>query len=460
MGIETPDKLESTSLASESQHLDPLALLAESSAIFGKSANSVLSLPGMEITGDASEKVRLVGEPKLPTEPGRAGDNTTSKKAEAGEKNEFSMGSTPEREKLLNSIEKANDIPQKEKMEMIRDIKALEARAVRDFVSRQEILGVYENVSRLLDAKGNEPVTRSNRIVLAEQVLDQSAHPMSIDQGYHQTCNVTTIEARMYSKYPSKAAELVADVALTGKFETSNPRDNDVVLDKASLRPDKEASTNPPKDGERSYASQVFQLTAANIFWQGRSFDNDHNPVRKGDLRYVQIEPVKSIPGDTGERVRNARGETITSREDGKNVKIMAPDLSLNSLIVISNEISGRDEEKFILSNAGVTGPEEYKAGMFHNAKELAKMLTDQKNQYPLILAVHTYHDPFWKDSGHGDRGGAGGEEGGWHVINITGFNEKTGEVQISNQWGDRTDKKVALSTLYKATFGPPKSGK
>ncbi len=458
MGIETPDKLESKSLTAESQHLDPLALLSESSVIFGKAANSVLSLPGMEITGDTSEKVRCFGEPKLPAEPDRAGDNTTSKKAEAGEKNEFSMGSTPEREKLLNSIEKANDIPQKEKTEMIRDIQALEARAVRDFVPRQEILGVYENVSRLLDAKGNEPVTRSNRIVLAEQVLDQSAHPMSIDQGYHKTCNVTTIEARMYSKYPSKAAELVADVALTGKFETSNPRDNDVVLDKASLRPDKEASANPPKDGNRSYASQVFQLTAANIFWQGRSFDNDHNPVRKGDLRYVQIEPVKSISGDTGERVRNARGETITSQEDG--AKIMAPDLSLNALIMISNEISGKKEEKFILSNARAAGADEYYAGMFGNENELAKMITDQKNQYPLILAVHTYHDPFWKDSGHGDRGGAGGEQGGWHVINITGFNQKTGEVQISNQWGDKTDKKVSLSTLYKATFGPPESTK
>jgi hypothetical protein len=456
MGIDKPDKINEGSQELESKSIDPLALLKESFKELGKAASA--ALPQMTIDDGRVHQNPAVGELARPTETPRPGDPPRAangdKSERAADKMEFSMGSTPQRENLLNSIMNANDISAKEKNEMIRDIKALESRAVRDFVPRQEVLGVYENVSRLLDAKGNQPVSRENRIVLAEQVLEQAAHPMGIDQGQHLTCNVTTVEARIYSKYPSKAAALVADVALTGKFETENPRDNDVVLDRSSLKPDKEAANNPPKDGERSYASQIFQMTAANIHWQRRLFDPNGVGVARGELRYVQIEPINSE--DTGERVRNSKGETLKIRdEDGKESKITEPFLDVGDLVSISNEITRKTETNFALANSAECF-DCYVHG-FKTEQEFAKVLKDEKSQYPLILMVHTYNEPFWKDSGHGGKGGAGGDMGGWHVVNVNSYNEKTGEVQISNQWGDKTDKKVSLSTLYKATFGPPK---
>ena len=441
--------------SSEERSLDPISLLKESTETFSKVASGIL--PELSIS-DRSVSLNgpAVGEMAKPGDLPRPGDNTAKPNAEKSERQsdklEFSMGTTPQREKLLNAIQNASDIPAKEKNEMIRDIKALEARAARDFIPRQEILGVYENVSRLLEAKGNQPVTRENRVVLAEQILEQVAHPMSIDQGQHQTCNVTTVEARIYAKYPSKAAALVTDVALTGKFVTENTRDNDVVLDRSCLRPDKEAANNPPKDGDRSYASQIFQMTAANIHWQRRMYDPNGVGVARGDLRYVQVQPINDQ--DTGERVRKPNGETVKIRDkDGNETKIMEPFLGMGDLVSISNEITRKRESNFAIANSAEN--RESLVGGFTTEQSFAEILRSEKSQYPVILMVHTYNEPFWKDSGHGDKGGAGGDMGGWHVVNVTGFNERTGEVQISNQWGDRTDKKVPLSTLYKATFGP-----
>lgn len=446
----------------DSLQVDRIDLLGDRSNKGSSLAKNDVSLPGLAIDG-ADERTRSVrtGDAVRPSDapcPGDPAQNKSEKSEAKAEKElKFSMGTTPEREKLLGVIQNSSDISDKEKNEMIRDMKGFESRAARDGLSKSEVLGVYSNVSRLLEAKGNQPLTRENRVVLAEQVLDQAAHPMSIDQGYHMTCNVTTIECRTYAKYPSSAAKLVTDVALTGVFETRNPRDNDVRLDRESLRPDREAQLNPPRDGSRSYASQIFQLTAANIAWQRRSFDPNGNTVARGDLKYVQVSPINRE--DTGERVRNANGETIRIKdEDGKVSKITDPSLDAGALVSINKEITRRDEENFIIQNHAAGG-EPFVAGI-GSENDLAEVLVKEKAQYPLIVVVHTYHDPFWKDSGGGVKGGAGGEQGGWHVVNVTGYNAQTGDVTVSNQWGDRTDKKVSLSTLYKATMPPPEPAK
>lgn len=368
------------------------------------------------------------------------------------EKSPFSMGETTERSQLIKSIESNASLSDSQRRAMIGDIKALEKRAVRDHISREEILGTYRNVSRLMEAKDQHIIGYSNRVLLSQEVLKQAAHPMSIDQGQHSTCNVATVEARIYSRCPSKAAELVADVALTGKYKTS---DGQVSIDKNSLIPDPESRNFPVRDGDRSYASQVFQLTAANIYWQQRTRDLSGNLIPKGELRYVQIPPLKSLPGDTGERIRDSKGQTLSvTEQNGSKSKILEPYLGLSNLVQISNEIGKKEETGFIIQNKD--NGSERNVAEFATKAEFGRMLSGSKEKYPIIMMVHTYHEPFWKDSGHGARQGSGGDNGGWHVVNITGFDEKRGEVQISNQWGSKSDKKVSLDALYKASFGPP----
>lgn len=43
-------------------------------------------------------------------------------------------------------------------------------------------------------------------------------HPRTVDQGGNGTCNVTTLEVRNYAKNPEKNAQLLADIAINGKF--------------------------------------------------------------------------------------------------------------------------------------------------------------------------------------------------------------------------------------------------
>ena len=373
-------------------------------------------------------------------------------RAEKSVEQKFSMGTTPEREHLLNAIEKSKDIPENEKKAMIKDMADFERRAARDYVSRDEVLGVYNAASRLLDAPNtkNDHVSRHDRTVLAEQVIQQAAHPMSIDQGFHETCNVTVVEARIYAKYPSKAAELVADVALGGDYKLASGQH--IKIDDTSLKPDAEAKNNPVRDGDRSYASQVFQITAANIHWQQQTRDLNGDRVKMGDLRYVQGKIFNGVEGDTGERVKNfssAEGRTIS----GKDGKLLDPHLGSDEIHRISNEITRKGEKDFILRSGMLQSLD---ATNIQTQEQLEDKLKNMGNKAPLIIQVHTGAEPFYTDSGDGKAGGSGG----WHVVNVLKYDARTHEVTMSNQWGDKFDHKLTLEQLYKAMLDPEQKKK
>ena len=40
---------------------------------------------------------------------------------------------------------------------------------------------------------------------------------------------------------------------------------------------------------------------------------------------------------------------------------------------------------------------------------------------------------------------------GSWHVISITGYDARTGNFQISNQWGSGSDRQVSSTDLFNA---------
>src|SRR5258706_14041011 len=90
--------------------------------------------------------------------------------------------------------------------------------------SRNKKKKSYDSIDRLLEAKDNPavPLTEADRVRVAKQVMSQEATPTSIDQGRHNTCNVTTVEERTYTRNPSEAAKLVEQVATTGAYETKD----------------------------------------------------------------------------------------------------------------------------------------------------------------------------------------------------------------------------------------------
>lgn len=142
--------------------------------------------------------------------------------------------------------------------------------------AQKEMAKTYREISRLLEAPDNPnlPMIKDrDRVMLAEQVMHQAADPKDVSQGEYNTCNVTTIESRTYTRSPSEAARLVADVATKGEY-TSNGKPPVTVKVPDDINPgslekhgqSKDAHT--PGTNHRSFAGQVFEVAAVNIHYK------------------------------------------------------------------------------------------------------------------------------------------------------------------------------------------------
>ena len=106
------------------------------------------------------------------------------------------------------------------------------------------------------DSSNPDLPNAADRVHIAEQIMSHAADPQLIDQGGHYTCAVAALESQMFTRNPSQAARMIADVATEGAFETASGKT--VRPDSSLLKPDSEAQEHPTPDRSRSYASQLF----------------------------------------------------------------------------------------------------------------------------------------------------------------------------------------------------------
>ncbi|MBZ0185679.1 MAG: hypothetical protein K8F91_05450 [Candidatus Obscuribacterales bacterium] len=328
---------------------------------------------------------------------------------------------------------------------MLSNMDTFEKRARDSRLTEGQINKTYEHLTRLLNYGQGATLPVNERVKIAQQIIANAAKPTGIDQGHHGTCNVNVVESRVYTNDPEKAAGLVVDIATTGSFRTKDG--TAITPTMRSLTADDEARSNPPSDGKRSYASQIFQLTAANIKWQRTIVTPDRQISSRGKITYEQIPNKRSrLTGDTGERVLDYNASPPRETTNYKQ----GPALSVSDLPDIANQITGKNDTGFVIEN-------KINAGRFtehvSSPAELEKAIVEaEKNgQFPLLIRVHTGNDPFLTDSG----GGYSRQRGVWHVVSITAYNKTTRKATIDNQWGSRSDKSVALEKLYKATMEP-----
>lgn len=117
-----------------------------------------------------------------------------------------------------------------------------------------------DSVSRLLEAESGK-VNQEQRILAARSILYNAAHPETISQ---ITCGAGALEHKLYSTNPSNPAEMTVSVALQGNW---TGKDGKTISFPAEGLPP--VSTEfPPSDGQCSYASQLFQITAVNDIGQ------------------------------------------------------------------------------------------------------------------------------------------------------------------------------------------------
>ncbi len=367
-----------------------------------------------------------------------------------------------ERQKLWDlSREKITDPEKRSKYDA--DMLRFEERAAKQDppLAGSEIAKVYKEQERLLTATGDTPLTQDDRLKIAEQSMSQCASPKSIDQGQHATCNMTTVESTLYTRSPSDAMKVVADIALTGEYTAKDG--SNVKVDPTAA--DTEAKNNPPLDGQRSQASQIFQVAAVNLYYQKNSLlymdgDNNLQVALPGNIEFKELpqKPGAIPPVASGDRlIDHSTTPPVTIMQNWKDgVPLTSPNLDDRALVDVPNMITGR-KDAVLLENEHGTFRDHTGAVVFKSEEEMVADLTKAKDgkKFPVILAVHAGQEPFLHDSGNGAAGGSGG----WHVVTVTDFDEATGKVQLDNQWGSAADhqgdKAVSAHDLFRATHAP-----
>lgn len=343
---------------------------------------------------------------------------------------------------------------------------AFEGRAREVGLSADEKARTFHQVRRLMTAEEGAFLTPMERSKLAEQIFNQASNPSVVSQGYNNTCNVATVEHRLFSRKPSEAARLIADVVISGKYVTTDGVTVDLARIPGVLKPDSEArmlssqfspdGSDLKVDGRRTYASQIFETTAVNLKY-ARTEEFKVNP---GEIVVYEKPSTPVTSKGTGEELvkYSVNSDGLIEREIVKT----SPHIYSHELTDLYKQISGTSENHFVIRSSSRSGPlsdSTYGVNNVHDLRRAIESLDSQGGK-PGILQVHTGNEPFFTDSGAGAAGGSGG----WHVVNVHGIRRDASSgklvVDVTNQWGDDANhmgsRAIPLEELYRSTMEPP----
>jgi hypothetical protein len=299
------------------------------------------------------------------------------------------------------------------------------------------------------------------RVSLAEGLIYHAAHPSRVDQGNFNTCNVSTLAERVFTRHPSIAAEMAVTTAIKGEWVNPGDGARQVIkIDRESLKPAEFGADNvPPVDGHRSFDIQLLNVVMINDYWQ-------HEVPPK---KYIQTKPSKIRDEITGKTIQDY-GEHLYDW-DAKHDKCLAPvtrtvETSHGEIQVPcrSPHMTGQaiaeegacltNESHFVIINSPPkidrrTG-QPIDDGMVHvtSPDMLRKALIEMKAQgrFPAVITVDAHSAIFERTSDSKFDPHSG------HVVSIRDYDDSNGRTTISNQWGSKFDIKVNLSDLYDAS--------
>ncbi len=297
-----------------------------------------------------------------------------------------------------------------------------------------QVIETYKQIERLLRNGATDDLSQSQLNDIASQILSNAANPSTVDQGNHPTCNVSTVESCVYTFEPATAAKLVTDVALTGQFISK-----DGITVSINERPHDSAKSFWVADGQRTHASEIFQMTAVNLFYQEYGNSN---------VRYELFEP----DGKPDNKFQSERLTDYTSA----TAKVIGTDPGLNTqeIALVYAAIVSQVKEIAVLEQN--SQPKDQAPGLhyFKTESELLSLLQEAKSQgrLPLVLRVDSRNDPFFTDRNLSSL------SGGNHVVTVTDIVDgATPTVTVDNQWGTANDhlgsRAIDLHTLYLATL-------
>ena len=351
--------------------------------------------------------------------------------------------------------------------------------------AQAEAARTYHELSRLMAKEELEKpgLSTSTGPEIATRTLYHLADPTTIDQGPHPTCQTATVQARMFTNDPSKAAKLIADICIGGKYTTPDGKTS-VELEQMALELGPRALVAadpslgyPPRDNHLSLVSYVFQWTAINTVLNRTGLLNGDGSVRfaPGTVRYEHREPdVGTKPPDNGERLVDIsdrdKPRVLTVKDlNGKERPIKSPSLTDDQITDMYNALTNRKDTAAVLVVPESIYGEGKRVKKIETAEALNKALHEAKEmgELPIIVAIHTRKSPFWEDS----EGSRAGGSGGGHVVTITDYHPaelgppaKPARVDVDNQWGKKADhtgtNAMKVSDLFLAMLQPKRNGK
>ncbi len=323
------------------------------------------------------------------------------------------------RRALVAAIEKSN-LNDAERVEFYKDMMHLEHRArcgemgvaLKDV--RSELADTYKHLRQLIETPTGLPAER--RLTIARQLAHQLADTKDIDQGQaSDACRMSAVECRLSVRRPSVVSELVASVALTGTAAIGNPPQK-IDLDQRSLQPASSQCLKVPcAENERSYASQLFQLTVMNFLGKDPIVCREHNfyleqPLNSpilSSLRFEQGAEEREADGSLKKRRNGLKVyATIGNREfcltkwnkesDGTNQILLQAYQSQRILDALDPGkhdgvvIAHKDLTLYVREQLFEQDHSRGKIGLFDSKDGLESMLKNakQKGSFPLIIAT------------------------------------------------------------------------
>ncbi|MBS1952588.1 MAG: hypothetical protein JST89_00235 [Cyanobacteria bacterium SZAS-4] len=278
-------------------------------------------------------------------------------------------------------------------------------------LSNKEITETLDQVTRLLETKShvlNPKYEEHARELAALGILRNTTQPdYYCNQGHHGTCNVTAVEERSFNNNPSRAAQIIADSLINGRFTSLDGKE--VVMHPDALRPDLEAR-NGKNDGsnQRSYASQIFQASVLS------DLGSRNNPP----VLYI----ANGGPGAAGDGwINPINGQKFA--------------------------FTGANMAEIEKMNHSVNGDYNVVKEDFKTPAELEKWIRDNEAKQPLILCVDS-KDPLFYNHTTSD----GKLSKFDHVVSIREYDPVHHRVRVSNQWGSKMDFWVDINVLQQAT--------
>jgi hypothetical protein len=163
-----------------------------------------------------------------------------------------------------------------------------EKNATKYALKPEQMAKTYDNLRQILSADKSPLYTEAQRKHIVETAMHNIAKPMEIDQGYHPTCNVTTLEVYAAARHPDEYARMCKEVTNTGSYTT---KDGKVARPpKNALMPGEDETTydlDKPNVHLRNHASQIVQMTLINGLYETGGVIDGVTKIPKTDTRYV-----------------------------------------------------------------------------------------------------------------------------------------------------------------------------